>query len=141
MNKSDYHLFQVAREESLRADYSGTTAVKIGCVAVYKGTVLAKGCNSDRTHTLQKQFNQYRFKDDGSKYLPSKKHSEIACLSKIKYLDIDFSKVKIYVYREFKDGRTANSRPCPACMAMIHSYGIRTILYTTTDGYCEEVLR
>lgn len=141
MTKKEEHLFKAARDAAARADYSGANAVKIGCVAVYKGTILAKGCNSDRTHPLQYHYNKYRFNDEGPKYLPSKGHSEIFCLSKLKFLDIEFSKVKLFIYREYKDGSPAMARPCKACMAAIkNEFGIKTIYYTTPDGYCKEEL-
>lgn len=140
MKKSDYHLFQAAEDASHNANYSGANAVQIGCVIAYKGTILAKGYNSDKTHPVQKQFNQYRFEDNGPKYLPPKAHSELTALNKIKYLDIDFSKVRLYVYRAYKDGRPALARPCPACIAYARALGVKHLFYTTNDGYCEEEL-
>lgn len=130
------HLFKAAREASFAADYSGANAVKIGCVVAYRGTILAKGCNADRTHPTQERFNRFRYKDVGARYLPAKVHSEVAAVTKIKYLDIDFSKVHVFVYRELKDGRLANSKPCAACLAYIRSLGIRHIHWTEESGYC-----
>lgn len=135
---SDDHLFRLAREASFDADYTGSNAVRIGCVVVYKGSVLARGHNSDKTHTAQKQYNKWRFKNSGNTYLPSKCHAEICALSKIKYLDIDFSKVHIYVYREFANGSPANSRPCPSCQAALHNMKIIHWHYTTNGGYVYE---
>ena len=140
MKKSDSHLFQLARECSLKSDYTGGGRAHIGAVISYKGTVLAKGWNSDKTHTVQSKYNVYRYKDSGNKYLPPKVHAEAAALQKIKYLDIDFSKIKLYVYREFSDGHIANCRPCPSCMAAARELGIKHIYYTTNDGYCHEEL-
>lgn len=135
---SNDHLFKIARELSLQATYCGSA--RIGCIAVYRGTILAKGYNSDKTHTTQARFNVHRFKECGNKYLPSKLHAETAVLSKIKYLDIDFSRVHLYIYREWKDGTIAISRPCPACMAAIKMMGIRHLHYTTDDGFAYEKL-
>ena len=136
---NDKHYFNGARMCSLKSDYTGGHA-RVGCVVVYKGTILAKGWNSDKTHTFQAKYNTFRFKDSGNHYLPNKVHSEIMALSKIKYLDIDFSKVHIYVYRELRDGQIANSRPCPACMAAIRAMGIKYIHYSTEFGYANEVI-
>lgn len=140
MNKTDSHLFQLARECSLKSDYTGGGRAHIGAIVSYKGTVLAKGWNTDKTHTAQSRYNVYRYKDCGNHYLPSKCHAEQSVLQKIKYLDIDFSKVKLYVYREFRDGKLAMCRPCPSCMAAIKEMGIKHIFYTTESGYCEEEL-
>jgi len=140
MKKSDYHLFQLARECSLESDYTGGGRARIGCVIAYKGTVLAKGCNTDKTHTEQMRFNNLRYKDSGNRYLPSKCHAEIMALNKIKYLDIDFSKVKLYVYRELRNGKLAMSKPCAACTAAAKALGIKHLYYTTETGYCHEEL-
>lgn len=137
---NDAHLFRIARECSLKSDYSGCGRARIGCVVVYNGTILAKGFNTDKTHTEQARYNKWRYKDCGNRYLPSKQHAEISAISKIKFLDIDFSRVYVYVYRELRDGTLANSRPCPSCVAAIRALGIRHIAYTTADGYCHERL-
>lgn len=137
---NDKHMFEAAREASKNADYSGCSKVKLGCVAAYKGTILAKGCNSDKTHTTQAKYNKLRFSGDEGKYLPDKCHAEIACISKLKYLDIDFSKIHIYVYREWKNGCKAMARPCPACIQAIRNLGIQHLHYTTNDGMAHEKL-
>ena len=124
----------------MNSDYSGCGSARIGTIITYKGTVLAKGWNSNKTHSTQAYFNKARYKNTGNHYLPDKIHAEIMALNKIKYLDIDFSKVEIYNYREFKDGTMAMCRPCPACMKMIKEMGIRIIHYTTPDGYATEKL-
>lgn len=137
---NDPHLFRIAREVSLQATYCGSA--RIGCIAVYRGTILAKGCNSDKTHTTQARFNVYRFKNSGNRYLPEKLHAEMDVLNRIKYLDIDFSRVHLYIYREWKDGTIAMSRPCDACLtAIVEQFHIRHIHYTTDRGYAYERLR
>lgn len=135
---NDDHLFRAARECSLKSDYTGGNQAHIGCVVVYKNAILAKGWNSDKTHTDQARFNVRRYKNNGNRYLPNKIHSEIAALSKIKYLDIDFSKVHIYIYRELRNGQIALAKPCQACQAAIKELGIKNVHYTTNDGYCYE---
>ena len=49
--------------------------------------------------------------------------------------DIDFSKVKLYVYREHKNGVKALARPCPACQKMIKDMGIKEVWFTTENGF------
>lgn len=138
---NDVHLFKAARDCSLNADYTGGGKAKIGCVAVYKGSILAKGWNTDKTHSEQEKYNKWRYKDSKNNYLPAKCHSEVAVLSKIKYLDIDFSKVHLYIYREYKNGHLAMCRPCPSCLAAARQLNIHNIHYTTSDGYCYEKLK
>ena len=135
------HYLELARECAKTATYTGPSKVKLGCVAVYHGAVLAKGSNSDKTHTTQAKYNYLRY-DVGSvnKYCPSKIHSEISVLNRIKYLDIDFSKVTLFVYREFKSGGPAMARPCEACMGFAKAMKISQIVYSTPDGYAIEHL-
>lgn len=139
---NDAHLFKVARECSLKSDYtSNCSSARVGCVIVYKNTILTKSFNSNKTHTIQAKYNKWRYSEEAArKYLPSKVHAELSGLQRIKYLDIDFSKVHIYIYRETKDGRLAMARCCPSCMAAIRELGIKHLHYTTNDGYCHEVL-
>ena len=136
MNK---HFFDLARAESYKATYSGYSAVKIGCVVVYHGTILARGSNSNKSHTTQSKYNYLRYSDKHlNHYYHASIHAEIQALNKIKYLDIDFSKVEVYVYRSYKNGGTAMARPCASCMEFIKSLGIKNIYYTTPDGYAYE---
>ena len=93
------------------------------------------GCNTNKTHPVQKFYNRYRQPSD---YMLPKLHAEISCINQIKHLDINFSKVKLYIYRIRKDQPFGLSRPCPSCMAAIKDLGIRDIYYTTNDGYAYE---
>lgn len=112
--------------------------IHIGCIAVYKGHILAVGYNTNKTHPIQKKYNKYRkMKYEGVEPLPTI-HAEMNCLLQIKDLDLDFSKVKLYVYREDRNGNLAMCRPCKACMHMIDDLGIKEIFYTTNGGFASE---
>lgn len=133
------HYLEIASECAKNASYSGASRVKLGCVAVYHGSVLAKGCNMDKTHTQQEKYRHLRYDPKKLKtYCPSKCHAEVETLSRIKYLDIDFSKVTLFIYREHKDGNPALAKPCRACEKYIINLGIRKVVYTTDNGYAVE---
>lgn len=139
MNRHERHMFDLAREESLLADYEGYSNVKIGRVITLNGTVIAKGHNSNRTSTIQERYNYLRYNTKSPKrYFAAKEHAEIQALKKIRYLDVDFSKLRVFVYRETKNGQLALSRPCESCMAFMKKLGIRIIYYSTSDGYARE---
>lgn len=131
---TDYKYFDKARQAALISDFHKT---HIGCVAVYQGTIIGIGCNCNKTHPMQKKYNKYRKKSDG---LPPKLHAEINCINSFRHLNINFSKVKIYIYRIRNDQPYGLARPCPSCMAAIRDLGIRDIYYTSNDGYVRERL-
>ena len=131
---TDYKYFDKARQAALISDFHKT---HIGCIAVYQGNIIGIGCNCNKTHPMQQKYNKYRKKSYES--LP-KLHAEINCINTIKHLDINFSKVKLYIYRIRKDQPFGLARPCPSCMAAIQDLEIRDIYYTTNDGYVHERL-
>lgn len=136
MNK---RYFKFAREASMRATYTGSHRFSpmIGACAVYKGTIIATAWNTNKTSPLQARYNVYRFVAD----TPDKAHAEVSLIQKIRWKfgdSLDWSKVHIYLYREYKNGMLAPSRCCPSCLALLKELGIRKIFYTTEDGYVEE---
>lgn len=138
LRNTDYKYFTKARQIASVSDYC---KFHIGCVAVYKNQIIGLGCNCNKTHPIQEKYKKYRELDisDGVWAIP-KLHAEISCLNQIKHLDINFSKVKLYIYRIRKDQPFGLARPCPSCMAAIKDLGIRDIYYTTNDGYSYERL-
>ena len=122
ITKTDQRYFQKAYQTALLSDYQKT---HVGCVAVYQGSIISIGCNTVKTHPLQKKYNRYRHieYDKGYKTLP-RLHAEINCLAAIRDMDINFS---------FK-----LARPCPSCIAAIRDMGIKHVYYTTDDGYAYE---
>lgn len=105
-----------------------------GCVAVYAGHVIAEGSNSNKTHTLQNKYNKYR-NFDANKY-PSSLHAEMMVINKIKYLNIDFSKVTLFVWRGHNKPRL--SKPCASCEKAIKDLGIKKVFYTGNDSFIYE---
>ena len=67
-----------------------------------------------------------------------KLHAEINCINSIRNFDINFSKMKLYIYRIRNDQPFGLSRPCPSCMAAIKDLDIKDIYYSTNDGYAHE---
>lgn len=132
IRNTDHRYFDKARQVASVSDYYKT---HIGCVAVYQGQLIGLGCNSNKTHPIQKSYNKYRTR---SEVMLPKLHAEIACLNQIRHMNINFSKVRLYVYRIRKDRPYGMARPCPSCMAAIKDLGIKDIYYTSDDGYVYE---
>ena len=129
--------FKEAKKESLLSDYNGQ---HLGAVAVYGDKViLAKAHNSNKTNTTQYFYNRYRVEQKSNiMSKPARSHAECNLYRKIRFLDIDFSRVSVYIYRELKNGKLGMARCCPACMEALKSLGIKKICYTTDVGYAEE---
>lgn len=134
ISKSDYRYFSKARQVAEISDYAKT---HVGCVAIYQGNIIALGCNSNKTHPMQNYYNRYRMHPQQN-YYSAKLHAEISCLNSIRGMDINFSKVKLYIYRTRIDQEFGLARPCPSCMAAIKDLGIRHIYYTSNDGFVYE---
>lgn len=134
MNKTDYRYFDKARQIAAISDYRH---IHIGCVAVYQGQVIGIGCNCNKTHPRQKIYNKYR---DQSECLLPKLHAEMSCINQIRNQEVNFARVKLYIYRIRQDRPHGLARPCPSCMAAIKDLGIREIYYTTNDGFSYERL-
>jgi deoxycytidylate deaminase len=132
LTKSHRAYFKAAKVISELSDFP---KVKIGCCAVYKHKIISSGCNSIKTNPTQKKLNIYRFDAD----TPATIHAELSCLLPlINRRDINFRDVSLYVYREYKSGELALSRPCPSCMKLITELGIRHIYYTNLSGFSHE---
>lgn len=134
--------FKFAREAAKLADYHGTrSAPAIGACAIYKGSIVAEAWNTNKTSPLQARYNVYRYAPADT---PCKAHAEASLIQKLRWkfgAEIDWSRVHIYIYREYKDGTLAPSRPCPSCMALLRDIGIKKVMYTTEDGFAEEKIK
>ena len=134
ISKTQRAYYNAARAVSMLSDYP---KVNIGCVVVYKHKIISSGYNSMRTHPTQGRLNKLRFDED----TPARLHAEVsALLPLINRRDIDFSRVSIYLYREYKDGNLAPSRCCKACFSLIRQLKIKNIYYTNEGSYVHEEL-
>lgn len=136
MTNSDLTFFNVAREISFLSDYR---KARLGAVVVEGKHIVSTGHNSNKTNPTQARYNSYR--RIGPEYMP-RVHAEVSALnSLIGKKEIDFSRLKVFVYRELKDGTRAMARPCPSCMALMKDLGIRKVFYSTPDGFAEETIK
>lgn len=134
--KSDTKYFNHAKNIAEMSDFKRD---KTGCVIVYHKSILSVGFNTNKTHTIQARYNKLRFDDEKGIH---KTHAEMSALINIRYEDIQWDKVDIYVYRicNGKENGYGLARPCKSCMAYIKELGIKNIYYTTDYGYAYEKL-
>lgn len=132
LTKSHRAYFKAARAIS---ELSTFKQHHLGCVAVCGHKIISSGYNSNRTNPTQKKLNACRFSDE----TPHTIHSEVSCLLPLlNRRDIDFSRVRLYIWRNHADGSLGLARPCDSCMQLIKELGIRNIYYTNEGGYSHE---
>jgi tRNA(Arg) A34 adenosine deaminase TadA len=102
-----------------------TCRMQHGAVIVRGSSVLGMGTNRFRNHP--------KWIDD---YDHCSRHAEIVALRRVigRSEYVDLSKAVVYVARVAAGGRLALSRPCDACWQALHKAGLRTVIFTTTDG-------
>lgn len=139
MNLTKY--FELAKNSSKLSDYSKKN-IHIGAVLVYKNKVIANGWNTNKTNPIQYRYNMYRQLNgneiddrtyNADSHLPCV-HAEMKTLIDTKDINIDWSKVSIFIYRE-SDGKTRNCFPCPSCQKALKDRGIKNIYYTNENGF------
>jgi len=123
--------YELAKQASYNSDYKQA----LGAVAIYCGKLLALGWNSHKTHPGQARYNSLERGFDGYSF-QSTIHAEMMVINKIKYLDINFNKVKLFVWRGKDHPRL--SKPCAACERALRDLGIRHVYYTGNNSYIEE---
>ena len=127
--------YELAKAASLNSDFY---KCHTGAVAVYGNKVLAVGWNSEKLSPMQAKYNTRTRGFDGHKFR-STIHAEMMVVTKIKYLDIDFSQVRIFVWR----GQDVPelSKPCKACERAMRDLGIRKVFYTGNNSYIFETYK
>lgn len=138
LSKKDLCFLNCAKEVAKLSNFY----CKVGCVVVQNNSIISSGVSSSKTHPLQLKYNVYRFGYSyNSKCIPSV-HAEISALSKLVNHETnnDFSNLKVYVYRIRNKTDKGMARPCAACMALIKKLGIKTVVYSTNEGYAKELL-
>lgn len=123
--------YLIAKEMSTKSDFGRS---QTGAVAIYRNKVLAVGWNSLKTSSIQARYNCLRGFDGYSSN--SSIHAEMMVVNKIKYLDIDFSQVRLFVWRG--KNKPMISKPCVACETALRDLGIKRVFYTGDNSYIEE---
>jgi deoxycytidylate deaminase len=115
------------------SEFSDFHQHQLGCAIVYGKSVIGVGWNCLATHPRQMEYNRYR-KLWGTN-IKHRCHAEVRAIESVKHFNINWKKVTLYIYREYKNGVPALSRPCPACMQLIKNMGVRKIVYTDDNEF------
>lgn len=133
MNREEYY-FKKAKKISKLSTYD---RVRIGCIAVYKKNIIGIGYNQAKTNPMQTKYSLYRHVYNANN-INNYIHAEMACVNQIKNLDIDFSKVRLFIYREDNNKNLGICKPCGACERAIRDLGIKRVYYTDINKYVRE---
>lgn len=126
--------FNMAKNVSELSDFKQH---HLGAIMVYKGKVIAAEHNTNKTNPIQKEYNRLReFEYDTCQN--GAIHAECGCLIRTKNMDLDWSKVSVFIYREHKDGNKAIAAPCPACRKALIDRGIKKFYYTGNNSFIYE---
>jgi deoxycytidylate deaminase len=122
MNDKIFSLLDKVAETSDHSRYQMSAAI------VLKNRVIAFGSNRMKTHPFQAKY--------GSKSDRIYLHAEIhAIKNALKSVNIrDLRKANLYVLRK-KDKGFGMAKPCEGCMRAIVEFGLRSVTYTTENGY------
>lgn len=109
--------FELAKKLSEKSTYCH----KLGAVITSKkGKILGIGFNTNKTHSRANT--------------PFKTvHAEFDAM-----LDADEDDLLnsvIYVYRQHRNGELALSKPCECCETLLKDAGVKTVHYTSSNGY------
>lgn len=96
---------------------------KLGCVIIKGNEVLGIGFNKNKTHP--RSMSEYRTL-----------HAEVDAV--VNAGEESLEGATAYVYRQTEGGNMGMSKPCKGCEALLRSYGIKTVYYTSPMGYQQE---
>lgn len=112
--------FELAKRLTQFADHRQH---KIGVVLIKKNRILSFGYNLLKTH---------RYANTKYKYI----HAEFRAIWGVDPLDLNGA--TIYIFRQHRDGSPAMAKPCPSCLELIKSVGIKRICYSADNDYVME---
>lgn len=120
------NIFRTAKQASIHSDHP---RFKLGAAVYKKNRSLGVGFNQiTKKHPISANLNP-----------DITIHAEMAALLACRHKH-DLTGATIVVYRESTDGLPAMSRPCSICRAVLISFGIKEMIYTTKNGWAKEVL-
>lgn len=126
--------FELAKNASKFSDFHKQS---IGAVVIDKNHVLSVGWNTQKTSTMQKNYNRLVGKFDTDRF-PNCMHAEMSALQKLpKKEQYDYSKCHIFIYRE-SGGLLRLAKPCKACEKALRDMGIVNIHYTGLNSLVYE---
>lgn len=136
-SKFDVKMFEQAKMEAEKSDY---IPFKLGSVITYKGHIVGRGHNTQKTAPQQCRYNnRYRKFNNSDKPIRHSLHAEMSAMLNVPYpvgREMDWSRASIYIYRISlgKPHGYGCAKPCPACLHALIDIGIKKLYYTDDAG-------
>jgi tRNA(Arg) A34 adenosine deaminase TadA len=110
---------------------------RMAACLVYKNEIIAIGTNKYKTHPIAKRFQKH----EEALFL----HAEVDCIKNaLRVVDVDFlTKCTMYVLRvkrpedNHKKFVHGLAKPCSGCEMAVTTFGVKTVYFTTDNGYGE----
>lgn len=117
-----YRYFEAAVMAAFLCPGIGHNDFRLGAVIRNKKYILTAKYNTGKTHPILAKFSEFPF-------LCSESNAIIS-------LGLDNCKgTVLYVARVLKNKELAIAKPCKRCQYLIDKVGIKSVYYTTGDGY------
>ena len=130
LTKQDLKYLRLAETISTYSDYP---RVHIGAVVANRKSLIATGCNKQKSHPEQLKHNRCLPYSISNPRL----HAEMDCLVKAAGQTEGST---LYVFRRGRDGEYQNCKPCRACWEKIVECKIRRVVYTIYQGVREIIV-
>ena len=123
--------------EKVAISLDPVSRARMAACLVYKNDIISIGTNKFKTHPIAKRFQKH----EEALYL----HAELDCIKNaLRVVDVDFlSKCTMYILRVKRPDDNPKkfihglAKPCSGCEMGIKVFGIKSIYFTTDNGYGE----
>jgi deoxycytidylate deaminase len=123
-----HRFLEMAKRFAAHHQYERNMEYRLCAVLVKGGKSISVGYNKRTRSELMRRF---AIRDHQTV------HAEVDAVLQVRR-KIDLTGCKIYVVRLLKNGNTAIARPCGTCQEVLKAYGIKTMVYTTDNGWDRE---
>lgn len=107
---------------ALKEAHKSTFKIQMGAVILRGGSVVSKGFNEIRYHSLSSGYNW-----------PTTMHAEASALHKLKKKGKNAAGLTMYVGRINRKGQQLLASPCECCVNTAKLFGIKKIVFTLSQ--------
>jgi deoxycytidylate deaminase len=130
---------KAAYKEALSASFTGFS---LGCVIVDGNKIVGRGCNTEKSNPMQKQYNKTwkKYRPGNYSNRQHSLHAEIAAIRSIEghnYKNLRAYVIRISPGKQYGIGLAA---PCIACSHALADIGVKEVFFSTDYGFARSKL-